>query len=257
MSGASRCPANVAPERIDRAPLIALGVTVIRHRRMLPVVVALVVLTGALLATFFALVAADPATFEATGRTSTEAMVAFGIKDDTRIDAGYLAGLVRAGLVHLSPTHLAVNTAGLVLFAALIWRLVPLAERSIPRALTIVSIAIMASTGGFALSYFQGNGLSAGASGAVFGLLGALPLTLATRTDLAPPRLRWTLAAALLGLGLLGVTLLGADTGVDHAAHLGGLLTGLPLGYVQSTRPGRTALSTLGLALIVLGFTPA
>lgn len=226
------------------------------QRRTLPLVIVLAALTAAFVATFFALVASDPATFEATGRTSTEAMVAFGIKDDTRIDAGHPAGLVRAALVHLSPTHLIVNTAGLVLFAALIWRLVPLAERSIPRALTVASIAIIASTGGFTLSYIQGNGLSAGASGAVFGLLGALPLTLATRADLAPPRLRWALAAALLGLGVLGVTLLGADTGVDHAAHLGGLLTGVPLGYVQSTRPGRLTLLTLGLALIALGFTP-
>lgn len=227
------------------------------HRRTLPLVVVLAMLTAALVATFFALVAADPDAFEATGRTSTEAMVAFGIKDDARIAAGHPAGLVRATLVHLSPTHLAVNTAGLVLFAALLWRLVPLAERSMTRALTMASIAVIASTGGFALSFLQGNGLSAGASGAVFGLLGALPLTLATRTDLAPPRLRWALAAMLFGLGVLGVTLLGADTGVDHAAHLGGLLTGLPLGYAQSTRPGRTALLTLGLALIVLGFTPA
>lgn len=232
------------------------GVAVIHHRRMLPLVAVLAALTAALIATFFALVASDPAAFEANGRTSTEAMVAFGIKDDARIDAGYPAGLVRAALVHLSPTHLAVNTAGLVLFAALIWRLVPLAERSITRALTIAAIALIASTGGFALSYIQGNGLSAGASGAVFGLLGALPLTLATRADLAPPRLRWALAAALLGLGVLGVTLLGADTGVDHAAHLGGLLTGVPLGYAQSTRPGRLTLLTLGLALIALGFTP-
>ena len=195
------------------------GVAVIHHRRMLPLVAVLAALTAALIATFFALVASDPAAFEANGRTSTEAMVAFGIKDDTRIDAGYPAGLVRAALVHLSPTHLAVNTAGLVLFAALIWRLVPLAERSITRALTIAAIALIASTGGFALSYIQGNGLSAGASGAVFGLLGA-------------------------------------DTGVDHAAHLGGLLTGVPLGYAQSTRPGRLTLLTLGLALIALGFTP-
>lgn len=229
----------------------------IHPRRILPLVVVLAALATALVATFFALVASDPAAFEATGRTSTEAMVAFGIKDDTRVAAGHPAGLVRAALVHLSPAHLAVNTTGLVLFAALIWRLVPLAERSATRAATVAAIAIIASTGGFTLSFIQGNGLSAGASGAVFGLLGALPLTLATRADLAPPRLRWALAAMLLGLGVLGVTLLGADTGVDHAAHLGGLLTGVPLGYIQSTRPGRAGLLTLGLALIALGFTPA
>lgn len=228
-----------------------------QHRRILPMVIVLVTLTAALVATFFALVASDPAAFEATGRTSTEAMVAFGIKDDARIDDGHPAGLVRAALVHLSPGHLAVNTAGLVLFAALIWRLVPLAERSLARAATVGAIAIIASTGGFALSYLENNGLSAGASAAVFGLLGALPLTLATRADLAPPRLRWALAATLLGLGLLGVTLLGGDTGVDHAAHLGGLLTGVPLGFAHSTRPGRTILLTLGLALVALGFTPA
>lgn len=228
-----------------------------RGRRIVPLALVLVALILALTASFFSLVAADPGPFENTGRISTEAMVAFGIKDDARIAAGHPAGLIRAALVHLSPTHLIVNTAGLVLFAALIWRLVPLAERSITRALTIAAIAIIASTGGFALSYIQGNGLSAGASGAVFGLLGALPLTLATRADLAPPRLRWALAAALLGLGVLGVTLLGADGGVDHAAHLGGLLTGVPLGYAQSTRPGRVALMALGLAFVAIGFTPA
>ncbi|HRE89655.1 MAG TPA: hypothetical protein PK095_11020, partial [Myxococcota bacterium] len=72
-----------------------------------------------------------------------------------------------------------------------------------------------------------------------------------------PPRLRWALVATLFGLGVLGVTLLGGDTGVDHAAHLGGLLTGVPLGYAHSTRPGRAILLTVGLALIAVGFTPA
>ena len=222
-----------------------------------PLLLVLASVLAAFVATFFTLVALDPATFERTGRVSADAMVAFGIKDDTRIAAGHLAGLVRAGLVHHSWVHLALNSVSLILFALLLWRLVLPIDRTIGRAGAILAIVVVSSTGGFALSFLVGNGLSAGASGAVFGLLGALPLALVVRTDLGPPRLRWRLAAALMALGALGVALLSGGGGVDHAAHLGGLSTGIPLGYAQARRAGRIGLMVAALGLVALGFLPA
>lgn len=231
-----------------------------QHRAIVglwPLLLVLAPLLAAFVATFFTLVALDPSAFEQTGRASAEAMVAFGIKDDARVAAGHLAGLVRAGLVHHSWTHLALNSLGLGLFSLLSWRLVPPEDRTIGRATAILAVAVVSAVGGFVLSFLVGNGLSAGASGAVFGVLGALPLALVVRADLGPPRLRWGLAAMLMALGALGVALLSGGGGVDHAAHLGGLLTGVPLGYAQARRAGRLGLIVAALALIAIGFLPA
>lgn len=221
-----------------------------------PLALVLALMLAVLVASFFTLIALDPTAWDTTGQISPEAMVLFGIKDDLRIADGHLAGLVRAGLVHLSPTHLIVNSVSLALFSGLLWRLVPLDQRNTSRAAAVICLAVIASTGGFLMSFAVGNGLSAGASAAVFGVLGALPLALVARHDLGPRKLRWTLAAMLLALGGLGVAVLAGHDGVDHAAHLGGLLTGLPLGYAQAHRPGRIALIALGLGLVALGFTP-
>lgn len=79
-------------------------------------------------------------------------------------------------------------------------------------------------------------------------------MALVVRIDLGTPRLRWGLAAALMALGVLGVALLSGGGGVDHAAHLGGLLTGVPMGYAQSRRAGRWALGVAALGLTALGF---
>jgi rhomboid protease GluP len=223
----------------------------------LPLVTVIVLVAAVLGVAFATLVGLDPAAFDVTGRVSNEALMTFGIKDDARILDGRLAGLARAGLVHLSLAHLVVNVTSLAVCAVLLWRLIPLTERTTKRAATIAAILVVTSACGFLLSFFVRNGLSAGASAGVFGLLGAVPAALLMRRDLSTPRIRLSLAVLLFGLGAAAVAVLSGDGAVDHAAHLGGLISGAVCGLVFATSVGRVILGGAALGVVVLGFTSA
>lgn len=93
----------------------------------------------------------------------------------------------------------------------------------------------MSGLGGSILSsLFIRNNISVGASGALFGLLGAMLSELLTN---------WTIytnkAAALLTLLIIVAINLavGILPHVDNFAHIGGFLTGLLLGFILLPRP--------------------
>lgn len=87
----------------------------------------------------------------------------------------------------------------------------------------------------FSLWWHGGNHLSAGASGAIFGMYGVfLPLLL---TDLVEERNRRQLRASMLFF--IGYNLLnGLQPGIDNAGHIGGLVMGLVIGmaFIPSLR---------------------
>jgi cytochrome c-type biogenesis protein CcmH/NrfG len=77
---------------------------------------------------------------------------------------------------------------------------------------------------------WRGNGLSVGASGAIFGIAGALIPAMMFSSN---QRLRVALKGQLTSIALFVVYYLAfgaASRGTDNAAHIGGLLTGLVLG---------------------------
>ncbi len=73
------------------------------------------------------------------------------------------------------------------------------------------------------------RGLSAGASGAIFGILGALIAFLVRRRDRLRPEARALLLQFLLWAGI-NVVFGFTNPGIDNAAHLGGFAAGLLLG---------------------------
>jgi Uncharacterized membrane protein (homolog of Drosophila rhomboid) len=83
-------------------------------------------------------------------------------------------------------------------------------------------IYILSGLGGSIASFFFSAAISAGASGAIFGLLGALLLFSYKRPNLWKSGLGMNLIIVIIvnfGFGLL-------QPGIDNFAHLGGLLTG-------------------------------
>jgi rhomboid protease GluP len=112
---------------------------------------------------------------------------------------------------------------------------------------------------GFLLSSLHGARFSLGASGAIFGLLGAMIVYTrrhrATLGDLASRQvLQWALILLIFGF---------MTPGVDNLAHLGGFASGFLLGLrlpsLEEKRPSRLEqLVALGLlALTVVGFVLA
>ncbi len=98
---------------------------------------------------------------------------------------------------------------------------------------------------------WRGNGLSVGASGAIFGIAGALiPAMLLAKNQ----KLRLVLKGQLISIFIFVAYSLvagNASTGTDNSAHVGGLLTGLFLGAVFPT--GLSALERKGRGRVIAG----
>jgi tetratricopeptide (TPR) repeat protein len=81
--------------------------------------------------------------------------------------------------------------------------------------------------------------VSVGASGAIFGVAGALIPAMLLHSN---PQLRAMLKGQLISIGLFVIYNLAfgaAASGIDNAAHVGGLVTGLALGAIFPTGPDR------------------
>ncbi|PSH04543.1 MAG: hypothetical protein CXZ00_06910 [Acidobacteria bacterium] len=116
---------------------------------------------------------------------------------------------------------------------------------------------LMCGIGGSLASIcWRGNGLSVGASGAIFGIAGALIPAMMLHSN---PQLRAALRGQLKSIALFvfyNLAFGAAASGIDNAAHIGGLLTGLflgvafPTGHDRHERRGR--MRVLGGTMLAL-----
>jgi len=146
--------------------------------------------------------------------------------------------LITSAFLHGSFLHIAFNMY--VLFA-----LGPTLERLLGHGRYLALYLIAALGGGVASFWFSSvNAVSVGASGAIFGLMGALVV--------AGRRLRYDIRQVLI---LLGINLVIGfiAPGVDWRAHLGGLVTGAAVAavFVLAPRAHRLAWQLLGIGAIL------
>ena len=158
----------------------------------------------------------------AGGSEVREVLLRFGASRPAHVRTGEWWRFFTALFVHIGPRHLLGNLAALlVLGPALVAALGPW---------RFLAVYLLTGIAGNALSYqvTPPDVVSAGASGAILGVLGALGgqrLRFA-----ASARYRgWQVIAALLAYLAVAV---GAEPGVDTMAHLGGLAAGLVLGLL-------------------------
>src|SRR6185295_9132541 len=158
-----------------------------------------------------------------------EVLLRFGASRPAHVRTGEWWRFATALFVHIGPRHLLGNMATLlVLGPALVAALGPW---------RFLLVYLLAGIAGNALSYrvTPSDVVSAGASGAILGVLGALG---GQRLRFArSARYRgWQVVAAVLAYLAIAV---GAAPEVDTAAHLGGLAAGFALGLVLA--PPRAA----------------
>jgi rhomboid protease GluP len=152
-------------------------------------------------------------------------MTAFGVKSNPHIDAGEIWRFVTPIFLHYGILHLAFNSYSL-------WILGPHVEKLYGSARFFL-LYLLTGVGGVAASYwYHPYATSAGASGAIFGLLGVL-LIFSFRYRKTVP----AFFAKALGKGILLTLGINLAIGymipqVDNAAHIGGLLTGMLLAAV-------------------------
>ncbi|MFD9126020.1 rhomboid family intramembrane serine protease [Kitasatospora sp. NPDC059571] len=153
--------------------------------------------------------------------------------------------LVTAVFVHSGPFHILMNMVSL-------WVLGPQLERVLGRV-RYLALYLVSGVAGNAFAYLIGGGsvYSVGASGAIFGLLGATAVLFrATRTPLGP-------VVALLVFNLVITFSVAA---IDWRAHVGGLVAGAVTAWGLMYAPrarrnlvqGLTVAGVLGAAVLMV-----
>lgn len=141
--------------------------------------------------------------------------------------------LVTSMFLHFGLAHLALNMFALLSIGREL-------ETVFGPARFVTLYLVSGLTGSVAVLCFSGDTLTAGASGAIFGLFGAMVPVLR--------RLRRSLLSIVPVIVLnLGITF--AVPGISIAGHLGGLVCGLVLGTVLSFSPRGRETRTLALSV--------
>lgn len=146
-------------------------------------------------------------------------VLALGAKINSAIAAGEVWRLLTPVFIHIGLVHFFVNMYSL-------YAIGPAVERFFGSQRTLV-FYLLSGFGGVVMSMAFSANPSVGASGAIFGLLGALGMFLfahrSTFGRAATFQFRQIVVVALLNLGL------GLVPGIDNWGHLGGLITGVAL----------------------------
>lgn len=188
----------------------------------------------------------------AGGSTDLRVLVRFGAQATPLLQEGEIWRMFTSTFLHIGLLHLVANMWALVLFG-------PLLERSVGRVRYTALYLASGLAGSAATAFFVSpNSVSAGASGAIFGLLGAFGV-LGFRLRDTPVGSTWTRhALVLIAINVaLGLTV----PAIGLEAHLGGLVAGGAVTAVETwggvparrrrTGAGRLAGAAVSLLIIV------
>ena len=164
----------------------------------------------------------------AGGAQDRGALLDFGAMFGPLIADGQYWRLFTAIFLHIGIFHMALNSLALFIFGQLV--------EAIFGSWRFAALYIVAGLGGSATSYlFNSIALAAGASGAIFGVLGALTAYFYVQRNVMGEMARRNLMSLLV---LAGINLVFGllFPGVDNWAHLGGFVFGAALGLRLAPR---------------------
>ena len=146
----------------------------------------------------------------------------------SRIDQGEWYRLFSSLFLHGDILHLAFNTSAL-------WVLGRMCE-TMYGAFRSVLLFLLSGLGGALLSWTMGATLTVGASGALFGLIGALVLLGWKYKDELSHDLGFLLRTRLFVIGILNLVLGLFIPMIDNPSHFGGFIIGIILGLMFKGR---------------------
>jgi membrane associated rhomboid family serine protease len=157
----------------------------------------------------------------AGGSKNVQVLLSFGASYGPLFRAGEYWRLVMPMFLHIGVAHLATNMFGLVLLGCFLEPLYGYGRFSL--------IYVLSGMAGSLLSMEASSHIAAGASGAIFGIAGAMLVTGFLHPETVPRR--WK---NVFGIGILLVIVVNLAFGhfvkhIDNWAHLGGLLGGIIL----------------------------
>src|SRR5690606_14045681 len=163
--------------------------------------------------------------------------------------------LFTACFLHIGILHLLLNMYALLYIGLLL-------EPYIGKTRFLAAYLISGIAASMTSLWWHDLTISAGASGAIFGMYGVFLALLTTNLlDKSVKRVVLTSIAVFVGYNILNG--MRADSGIDNAAHIGGLISGLIIGYVfvpslKQFENRTIKFSTIGaltLALLISSFT--
>ena len=196
---------------------------IVEFFRMLRTQVPNVIVTKAIMALNIAVFLAMTVAGVDTVTPSTEDAIAWGANYGPMTLDQQWWRLVTAMFLHFGIIHLAFNMW-------VLWNIGPLVERLVGHAGFAIQYMSAGIAGSLASLAWNPTSVSAGASGAVFGIAGALLALITFRRRTLPPPVRERLQKSVLTFVGLNVVVGFAVPRIDQSAHLGGLAFGFVVG---------------------------
>jgi rhomboid protease GluP len=184
----------------------------------------------------------------AGGTTNDATLMAFGVKSNDLINQGQYWRFVTPIFIHIGLLHIGFNNYAL-------WIVGPQVEKVYGGA-RFVLLYVLTGVAGVLGSYlYRPDGLSAGASGAIFGLFGVLLVFGIRHRESVPPSFRRAFGTALLPVIVINLVIGFIIPMIDVSAHIGGLLAGMALAAViPFQRPGtRTPAVFTAIQIALIG----
>jgi membrane associated rhomboid family serine protease len=153
-----------------------------------------------------------------TGATTSDEMIIRGGVAAPLVAAGEWYRLVTSGFLHVSLIHVGFNMF-------ILYRLGQILEPALGRLRFGIVYFVSMLAGSLGAIILQPNSLAVGASGAVFGLMGATVAVMRAR-GIDP------MSTGLGGTIMLNLVITFAIPGISIGGHIGGLVGGLVVGYL-------------------------
>lgn len=175
----------------------------------------------------------------------TESLITWGANFRPVTLEGQWWRLLTSCFIHIGIFHLLMNLYALIYIGLLL-------EPKLGRTRFLAAYILAGIGGSVASLYWHELTVSAGASGAIFGMYGVFLAMLTT--NLIEKTARTTLLTSILifvGYNLVN----GLQGGIDNAAHIGGLISGIAIGYLfypGLKRPQEVNLKYLPIAAMTL-----
>jgi rhomboid protease GluP len=182
----------------------------------------------------------------AGGSTNELTLLAFGAKDNNLIAQGEWWRFVTPIFIHIGLLHLLFNSYAL-------WNVGAQVEKLYGPARFVILYVLTGVAGVYGSYYYSPHGIAAGASGAIFGLFGALLIFGIRYRNSTPPFFAKAVVTGVLPVIAINLFIGFQIPSVDNAAHVAGLLAGAALGaVVPFHRPGEETVEIYKGAQMVL-----
>jgi rhomboid protease GluP len=190
----------------------------------------------------------------AGGSGNEPTLMAFGVKSNAAIAQGQWWRFVTPIFIHIGLLHLFFNSYAL-------WIVGPQVEKLYGSARFVILYVLTGVAGVYGSYSYHPDTISAGASGAIFGLFGVLLVFGIRHRNSIPPFFKRSVGTGVLPVIVINLIIGFTIPAIDNSAHIGGLLAGAALAAVlpfqkpgEETNAGFRSIQIALMALIAVCF---